>query len=215
MLGCWIFHVQSRLQQALNRIHDTAAAQSIDNASAETDTESVNIESGDEVLSGSDGGWQRRRRKRDEPLWENRDKVRTKALGDAEAIAIRMDELMLTPPYSDSAILLHLRGMVSLWIADLVIPEPGPELETNSDNDSQRGGEGDGEHKYDAGIEERMTMIRRRGDREKGLKRKLEEVDKAKECFRKVEQGGGRVWVGVKDIIGEPTNVDDRNIEMG
>ena len=42
----------------------------------------------------------------------------------ADAIAARMDEIMLSPPYSDSVDLWHLRGMVARWIADLCIRPP-------------------------------------------------------------------------------------------
>ena len=47
-----------------------------------------------------------------------------KERSQADAIAARMDEIMLSPPYSDSVDLWHLRGMVGLWIADLCIRPP-------------------------------------------------------------------------------------------
>jgi len=40
-------------------------------------------------------------------------------LEDAIAIAQRMDELLLNPPYDSSTALLHLRGMIALWLSDL------------------------------------------------------------------------------------------------
>ncbi|TKA65632.1 hypothetical protein B0A55_10558 [Friedmanniomyces simplex] len=40
-------------------------------------------------------------------------------LEEALPIAQRMDELLVSPPYDGSAVLLHLRGMVGLWLADL------------------------------------------------------------------------------------------------
>lgn len=45
--------------------------------------------------------------------------IREKEFQEAEQIATRMDEIMATPPYSDSVELLRLRGMISLWIGDL------------------------------------------------------------------------------------------------
>ncbi|KAK4554587.1 hypothetical protein LTR86_008442 [Recurvomyces mirabilis] len=45
--------------------------------------------------------------------------ARNKELEEALPIAQRMDELMVSPPYDSSVALLHLRGMVGLWVADL------------------------------------------------------------------------------------------------
>ncbi|KAJ6103595.1 hypothetical protein N7486_003817 [Penicillium sp. IBT 16267x] len=54
--------------------------------------------------------------------------VRARELEQARQIAIRIDDLLKTLPYSDSAQLLEMRGMVSLWIGDLLISslEPTP-----------------------------------------------------------------------------------------
>ncbi|KAK0944544.1 hypothetical protein LTR48_005836 [Friedmanniomyces endolithicus] len=40
-------------------------------------------------------------------------------LEEALSIADRMDELLVSPPYDSSAVLLYLRGMIGLWLADL------------------------------------------------------------------------------------------------
>ncbi|KAK3678363.1 hypothetical protein LTR78_001660 [Recurvomyces mirabilis] len=45
--------------------------------------------------------------------------ARRQELEEALPIARRMDELMVSPPYDSSVALLHLRGMVGLWVADL------------------------------------------------------------------------------------------------
>ncbi|CEJ60704.1 hypothetical protein PMG11_09267 [Penicillium brasilianum] len=47
--------------------------------------------------------------------------IRKRELEEAQKIATRMDMLLATPPYSDSSELLELRGMVSLWVGDLLI----------------------------------------------------------------------------------------------
>ncbi|KAJ5655152.1 hypothetical protein N7507_007102 [Penicillium longicatenatum] len=54
--------------------------------------------------------------------------VRAQELEQARQISIRIDALLATPPYSDSAKLLEIRGMVSVWIGDLLISslEPTP-----------------------------------------------------------------------------------------
>ena len=56
--------------------------------------------------------------------------IRKRELEHAQQIAARMDEVIVSPPYSDSPELLELRGMLSLWIADLfVLCVPQPERE--------------------------------------------------------------------------------------
>ncbi|KAK2834906.1 hypothetical protein FQN49_006795 [Arthroderma sp. PD_2] len=47
--------------------------------------------------------------------------ARMKELEEAQQIAAQMDELLVSPPFSDSHELLRLRGMVSLWIGDLYL----------------------------------------------------------------------------------------------
>ncbi|KAJ5666892.1 hypothetical protein N7462_011301 [Penicillium macrosclerotiorum] len=47
--------------------------------------------------------------------------VRVQELQQAQKIASRMDMLLASPPYSDSLELLELRGMISLWIGDLLV----------------------------------------------------------------------------------------------
>ena len=45
--------------------------------------------------------------------------IETEELEEAIAIAARMDELVLSPPYDTDTTLVELRGMVALWLADL------------------------------------------------------------------------------------------------
>ena len=49
----------------------------------------------------------------------------TSELLAAQAIAARMDELLCSPPYSDDNQIWTLRGMVSLWLADLYVSSKG------------------------------------------------------------------------------------------
>ncbi|KAK1069524.1 hypothetical protein LTR12_004572 [Friedmanniomyces endolithicus] len=44
---------------------------------------------------------------------------RKQELEEALPVADRMDELLVSPPYDSSTVLLYLRGMVGLWLADL------------------------------------------------------------------------------------------------
>ncbi|KAJ6108573.1 hypothetical protein N7523_009896 [Penicillium sp. IBT 18751x] len=60
--------------------------------------------------------------------------VRAKELEQAQQIATRMDALLGSPPYADSPQLLELRGMVSLWIGDLIMSSLPTLVEASVDN---------------------------------------------------------------------------------
>jgi hypothetical protein len=45
--------------------------------------------------------------------------IRNRELEQALPIAQRLDELLVNPPYDTSHELLHIRGMVALWLSDL------------------------------------------------------------------------------------------------
>ena len=68
------------------------------------------------ILTGDDG------RSADHESINSR-KIRVMTLQSASEIAIRLDELLVSPPYSDQAELWRLRGMVALWTADLLYEE--------------------------------------------------------------------------------------------
>ncbi|QIX00487.1 hypothetical protein AMS68_006004 [Peltaster fructicola] len=46
-------------------------------------------------------------------------KIRLKELEEAEPIATRLDDLLLSPPYDTDVKLLHLRAMIGSWLSDL------------------------------------------------------------------------------------------------
>ena len=62
--------------------------------------------------------------------------IRTYTLQRGNEIASRLDELLVSPPYSDDSRLWRLRGMVALWIADLWIVG----LPSTADPESSGGG---------------------------------------------------------------------------
>lgn len=59
---------------------------------------------------------------RDRRLRQARDQVRLRALDGLREVAGRMEDLLEDRPYSTNPELLRLRGMVSLYIGDLLIP---------------------------------------------------------------------------------------------
>ncbi|KAK2765137.1 hypothetical protein FQN54_008836 [Arachnomyces sp. PD_36] len=99
-----------------------------------------------------------------------------KELQEAEQIAARMDEIMVSPPYSDSVELLRLRGMISLWIGDLQLSKEGI-------------GEDDGDSlSPEPGYEDMESTFARRQQRRSALEKRDTEIDKASELFDKAKR---------------------------
>lgn len=125
------------------------------------------------------------------------DEARQWQLQEAESIGGRMDELMLSPPYSDSAEMWHLRGMVALWLADLYVSPAAAASAVGVDSslpepttipEEQQQEEEDAEHAAGAATSRRRT-------------REGEERARAKIAFRKVLAAGGTVWQGVRYLL--------------
>ncbi|OJJ46715.1 hypothetical protein ASPZODRAFT_132843 [Penicilliopsis zonata CBS 506.65] len=98
-------------------------------------------------------------------------KVKQKELEQAQQIAARIDELIVSPPYSDSPELLELRGMVSLWIADLFVaslPQAGFS-ESNS-------------------VEESHDSIFARREQRLAIEKRQSELQRSREFFEKAQQ---------------------------
>lgn len=88
-----------------------------------------------------------------------------KELAEAQQIASQMDELLFSFPFSDSYELLRLRGMVSLWIADLHVSSVTTGDDENRDFDND--GDFPMEDPSDMGLEERLAKERKTAELEK------------------------------------------------
>ncbi|OQE31462.1 hypothetical protein PENSTE_c001G02553 [Penicillium steckii] len=109
MFGLWVYVAQEESQFERDRIEDEESSEISDDES-------------------TDGYGEHRLSNRKEALIA---RVRSQELEQAQQIATRIDPLLASPPYSDSPELLELRGMVSLWIGDLLalsLVKPPPEF---------------------------------------------------------------------------------------
>lgn len=115
--------------------------------------------------------------------------ARVKELEDAHQIARQMDDLLVSPPFSDSHELLRLRGMVSQWIGDLylssVLPsdeEPGfaGMKDNEEDVDSLQVDDGGGDNAH---LDAKILRIEIDAAKEK----RLAEFEKAKSFFNKAQ----------------------------
>ncbi|KAH0548223.1 hypothetical protein GP486_008066 [Trichoglossum hirsutum] len=132
----------------------------------------------DDHLSGSEPTPSPNRQDSSKLRASEKERLRKKVLKEAEDIAERMDELMRSPPYSDSLHLWCLRGMVSLWISDICMA-PLPTTDGSTD------------------ITGESTWRSRRRDYEQGLRRRKEEIRAAKAAFGKAGSAVDSViWEG-------------------
>ncbi|PGH30222.1 hypothetical protein GX50_07017 [[Emmonsia] crescens] len=114
--------------------------------------------------------------------------ARRKELAEAQQIAAQMDELLISPPFSDSYELLRLRGMLSLWIADLFVSSVSPE-----DGDTGMGHfGGDQTMLSDEEYGGQMDSVLARMEQGLGMERKMAEVEKANVFFEKAKAKASR-----------------------
>ncbi|KAJ8064185.1 hypothetical protein OCU04_006536 [Sclerotinia nivalis] len=131
MLGCEIYGIQFEHKAGLRKIAKQAekdeegdiSDSDISDEEEEMDDDDEEGDPGDKAFAAHQRRQDRLHKRRKEKRWEERDEVRRTALVATELVAQRMDELMTTPPYSDSKVLIRLRGMIALYIGDLCVPE--------------------------------------------------------------------------------------------
>jgi hypothetical protein len=126
--------------------------------------------------------------------------VRAQELDQAQQIATRMDTLLGSPPYADSAQLLELRGMVSLWIGDLIIsslPTPIDDLNAEDNPDAMA-------------IDRAPGSLEARRAQRLAIEKRQAEVEKSKEFLEKAKERGRSVAYNLEHlhIDGSPPPVD-------
>ncbi|OGM44684.1 hypothetical protein ABOM_007438 [Aspergillus bombycis] len=116
--------------------------------------------------------------------------IRAIELHEAQKIAARMDEVLVSPPYSDSPELLELRGMVSLWIGDLFMSSLAHRMEDTDGFDDTDLIPGEGfQNSIQARREQRLADEKRRS-----------EVEKAQDFFDKAKQRGKGMTSTLEDL---------------
>jgi hypothetical protein len=203
MLGCEIYGIQFEQKEALQQLEaeegNSDGAMLVDNYNNEPpsdDDDAYAAENSDESTNDPDAYFASQRRKearhqarRRELLWNRRDAIRQTALAAALAVTARMDELTTSPPYSDSGALLRLRGMLALYVGDLSVPAA-----PNDDEEWLNHPGGGRRELSDREISERRFVARqRRAEHERGLRKRKEEMARARGAFESVRKVAGRL----------------------
>jgi hypothetical protein len=197
MLGCEVYGIQFEQKEALKKIEAEEEDEDVhveDEMSDEDET--VGHDDPNEYMVAQQRKEARQQDRRKEVFWRKRDEVRQTALSATQKVAARMDELMTSPPFSDSHALHRLRGMIALYIGDLSVPalldeEEDEDRDDQDLEDSRRNIWG-----TDEKLAGRRLLIRqRRVEHERGLVQRAEERLRARKAFEKALKDGGRVDV--------------------
>ncbi|KAJ5963839.1 Transcription initiation factor Rrn11 [Penicillium vulpinum] len=108
--------------------------------------------------------------------------TRARELEQAQQIATRMDQLLGSPPYSDSPELLELRGMISLWIGDLLLSSLSLPVGFEADDNPDRMLMDETPGSLEARLEHRLATEKRAAE----IQKSIELFEKAKKRGRSV-----------------------------
>ena len=210
MIGCEIYGIQFEQKEGLRKNALVEAEDDNEDMDGSEDSEVAPGDAGvaeDDVFSAEQRRQTRRRQRRAERRWLERDEIRQTALLASERIVGRLDELMTMPPYSDSHVLLRLRGMLALYIGDLKMPA----LPISHDEDESIKDEERLERARQLGIagndsERRLLFRQRLHDHERGKGKREEEQRRARKFFERIISEGGQLGVDIKGLPGGQDN---------
>ncbi|KAJ5176029.1 uncharacterized protein N7482_001906 [Penicillium canariense] len=179
MFGLWIYVTQEESHTARSNI------------TLDTEDSSDDLSSGE----GSSVDFDRRESNKKQALVAG---IRRQELEEAQKIATRMDMLLGSPPYSDSPELLELRGMVSLWISDLLISSLMTPPETVDEYDP------DAMH-----MDDLSSSLETRREQRLAMEKREAEVQKSKDFLEKAQKRGRGVAYNLAHFhLGEDSHSD-------
>lgn len=208
MVGCEIYGIQHEQKESLRKVAESEENEDDEALGSQSDLDPEPAEEDEDIYAAEERRKVRERNKRSEKRWQERDEIRKTAFAAYEKLAARLDELMTTPPYSDSHVLLRLRGMLALCIGDLMVPAL-PIDEEDSDEDGETL-----ERNRRLGIggkdtEQRLLVRQRIGDLERGKKKQKEEHVRARRFFERIEREIGRKEGVMDSLPGEEEDVEE------
>ncbi|KAJ5143770.1 uncharacterized protein N7515_002557 [Penicillium bovifimosum] len=115
--------------------------------------------------------------------------IRARELEQAQQIAARLDQLLNSPPYSDSPELLELRGMISLWIGDLLISALSLPIGFEETDDHDR-----------MLMDESPGSLEARRQHRLATERKTVELQRSIELFEKAKKRGRSVAYNLENL---------------
>lgn len=188
MIGCEIYGIQYEQRASLRKLE--LQNQDSNSLSPSSEPESEDNNEGLDSYASEARESEKKRRKREERTYLEKELVREIALAAATLVTTRLDDRMTVPPFSDSSDLLRLRGMLALYVGDLSVPEKPVEEEEDAEvaNRASRSGRA-----RDRPTERRFLFRERLMNWERGVDVREEMAGKAKLFFTKIRRNGGDV----------------------
>ncbi|KAI1499344.1 hypothetical protein F5X99DRAFT_286005 [Biscogniauxia marginata] len=196
LFGIEVYNLNAEFQRASNELDSEE-----EEADAGVDDSPGQMAYSEEEL---DHRRQRREEARFESQWAAKNEIRQETQTAAQRIATRMDQLMEDAPYSTHRELLHLRGNISLFIADLYLPAQLVE-------------------KSDSILVERMEVLSLRDgdlrahldgpDEHFALEKRKEEQEKARGFFQRILDTGGEIDGWIQRFMNEEDHEHDISLE--
>ncbi|KAJ5870384.1 hypothetical protein N7455_005325 [Penicillium solitum] len=125
--------------------------------------------------------------------------TRAVELEQAQQIAARMDQLLGSPPFSDSPELLELRGMICLWVGDLLLSALSLPIDFEQDDDPDR-----------MLMDETPGSLETRREHRLATEKKAAEVQRSIELFEKAKKRGRSVAYNMESL-----HIDDDSADSG
>jgi hypothetical protein len=206
MVGCEIYGIRYQQKESLRKVAEKVQNEDDEFAQSQSDSAPDIVGDEDDIYAAEERRRARTHQKRAEKCWQERDEIRETALVAYEKLAARLDELMTTPPYSDSHVLLRLRGMIALCIGDLGVPalpingELGDEDEETLERNNRLGIGG-------KNTERRFLSRQRLAEHERGKTKQKEEQIRGRQLFERIERESGRKE-GVTDSLPDDDEED-------
>lgn len=168
MFGLWVYVVQGRSKIAMRNSngHEETSDEPFDEEDTSTESDLESSKRNSLIAS-----------------------IKAQELEQAQQIATRMDQILGSPPYSDSPELLELRGMVSLWIGDLLVSSLPilPEARDNDDIDAME-------------TDDMVGSFETRRAYRQAMERRQAEVQKSKEFLEKAQERGRSVSYSLEHL---------------
>ena len=183
MFSLWIYEVSERCKRAREQLGRSArrSRSSGDNSSDDD--------------SNSDSGNVRSPTRTRTTIAYEMMQIKNEELRRAREIAERLDHLLVSPPFDKQPDLLQLRGMVGLWVGDLIVKDvPLQQAREGWGTDTSRE-----DDERDGNIADSVSRLEAR----KSIADKRAELEKAQEFFRRARANGGRLWGGINRLGSE------------
>lgn len=202
MIGIEIYGIQHEYTTSLNNLSSSELLNDDDEDGYQSPLrEDMTFEEQERSEARQEKRLEAKKKERD---WEAQEAIRTRTLTTAKDIQKRLDELMTGPPWTDSGVMLRLRGCVNLWIGDLSMPTPFEDREHEDEMDEDWDDEQAARRVLEEELQKQQKATGRRFAVEQGKHERKEAYEAARTEFVQAKRRGMDVPdVEWEEVLGE------------